>query len=446
MEADYLITRGWILTMDADASIYHSGSVVIKDGMILAVGPSETIDDNWEPKERIDAHNHVIMPGLINIHGHASNSLIRGLGGDLKLQDWLSRICWPMMVEASDEDLYAGVLLSALEMLLNGITTLADMWTGVGPAAEAVAVSGLRAMLAHNIKDLGDAAKGESEIRLAMDAYHKWNGYADGRVMVGLGPHSVYTCQPELLEVCAQEARTRGIHVQVHASENSLEVEQCRATHQGKSPVQLLDEVGLLGSQTVVAHAVWVDDEDIGCLQRSGTAVAHNISSNLKLGSGISPITKLLDAGICVGIGTDGPGTNDGLDILRDLKMAVFVQRGITCDASVLPADQALRMATIDGAKALGIEEKVGSVEVGKKADLILIDMDKPHLTPRHSHIPSNILSLLVFSARGSDVDHVFVDGKHLLANGHPTRMDANEIKRKAQSSSQRLLEHVPSF
>ena len=446
MHADYLITQAWVLTMDANASIYYPGSVVIKDDKIQAVGPSDVVDDNWEPQNRIEAREHVLMPGLINIHGHASNSLIRGLGGDLKLQDWLSRICWPMMAEARDEDLYNGVLLSALEMLLNGITTFADMWTGVGSAAEAVMKSGLRAMLAHNIKDLGDAARGELELQLALDAYHKWHGNADGRVMVGLGPHSVYTCQPELLKACAQEARTRGIHVQVHASETLLEVEECRTLHQGKSPVQVFEEVGLLGEHTIAAHAVWVDEGDIVLLKQSGTSVAHNISSNLKLGSGVSPVKKFIDTGICVGIGTDGPGSNDGLDILRDLRVAVFVQRGSTGDACVLSADQALRMATIEGAKALGIEKDVGSIEVGKKADLILIDLDKPHLTPHHCHIKSNILSLLVFCASGRDVDHVFVDGELLLADGRTTQLEPCSIKLEAQRSSQRLVKYVESL
>ncbi|MFQ5858037.1 MAG: amidohydrolase family protein [Anaerolineae bacterium] len=436
---DLLITGGCVVTLDANSTIHYPGSVAISNGSILAIGPSSEIDSAYMPQERLQARDHVVMPGLINIHGHASNSLIRGLGSDLPLHEWLQKVCWPCMSHADDEDIYNGVLLSCLEMLLNGVTTFADMWAGVGLAAEAVAVSGGRALLAHNIKDFDDPARGERELAIAIEAWERWNGYAGGRVMVGLGPHSVYACRRELLAACADVARSHEIHLQVHGSETAREVEECRAQY-GCSPIELMAEVGLLGQQTIVAHAVHLDDSDIQLLQSTASSVAYNIVSNLKLASGIAPVHRYLAAGICVGIGTDGPGSNDGLDLLGDLKYATLVQKVITGDATCLPAETALAMATHYGAQALGIGDRLGTLEVGKQADIILVNLDQPRFTPRHFSYAPNILSLLVACATGADVDTVIVGGQILVRDSQPVSLDPAAIQENAQQSSVKIL------
>lgn len=436
---DLLVGGGYVLTLDDRHSVYYPGSVAIGGGRILAVGPSADVDARFAPLERVDARDHAVLPGLVNIHGHASNSLIRGLGSDLDLHDWLQQVCWPYMDRANDDDLHNGVLLSCLEMLLNGVTTFADMWVGVGAAAEAVAASGQRALLAHNIKDFGEARRGERELATALDAWRHWNGYADGRVIVGLGPHSVYTCQPELLRECAEVAREMGIRLQIHGAETAREVAECQAAH-GETPIGLMAETGLLGERTIVAHAVHLDERDVALLRSSGSAVAHNLASNLKLASGIAPVQRYLAGGIPVGMGTDGPGSNDALDLLADLKYAALLQKAVTGDATCLPADTALRMVTRNGAQALGLANRIGSLEVDKLADLILVDLDRPRFTPHHFGSPDNIASHLVNCATGADVDTVIVAGKVLVRDGQPLYLDTARVQQRAQRSSEKLV------
>ena len=435
---DLLVSGGFVLTMDAEDTTHYPGSVAINDGQIVSIGASSEVDSAFVPAHLVDATDCVIMPGLINIHGHASNSLIRSLGRDLPLHEWLEKVCWPCMFSADDEDLYNGVLLSCLEMLLNGITTFADMWPGVGLSARAVETSGQRAMLAHNIKDFGDRAQGERELTIGLEAWEAWNGHAGGRVMVGLAPHSVYTCQPDLVAECAHASRDKGIHLQVHANESLHEVEISQAQY-GRSPIQLLADKEFLGPDTIVAHAVHVSESDIVLLRDSGSSVSHNIASNLILASGIAPVQRYLDEGVRVGIGTDGPGSNDGLDLLADLKMAALLQKGVTSDATSVPADAALAMVTRHGAEALGIGDQTGTLEVWKKADIILLDLDKPHLTPRHYDIPASIAALLVNCATGRDVDTVIVNGEILVADGQPRSLDVMAIQQKAQKSSEKV-------
>lgn len=440
LAVDLLITGGFVVVSDEANTTYHPGSVAIKDGHIQAVGPSADVDSRFAPGDRIRADEHIVMPGLVNIHGHASNSLIRGLGRDMPLHDWLERVCWPCMNSAREEDIFNGVLLSCLEMLLNGVTAFADMWPGVGLAAEAVGASGQRAMLAHNIKDFGDPARGEVELNAATEAWKQWHGHADGRVMVGLGPHSVYTCQRELLADIAAVADENSLHVQIHGHETTHELALSHEQH-GCTPIELMADVGLLGPDTIVAHAVHLSANDIQHLHETDSAVAHNIASNLILASGIAPVQSYLDQGLLVGLGTDGPGSNDGLDLLRDARLAALAQKGSANDATSLTADTALAMMTRHGAQALGMGDEVGSLEVGKQADIILIDLDKPRFTPRHYTHPPNILSHLVNCASGADVDTVIVGGRVLVSNGEPLHLDAEQIQRKAQQSGARVIQ-----
>ncbi len=435
---DLLISDGWVLTMDEQGRWFHPGSIAICQGKIVDIGPSHEVDRRVQPCQRLLASRHLVMPGLINLHCHASNSLIRGLGRDLALRDWLQKVCWRYMAYADEEDLYHAVLLSALEMLLNGITTFADMWTGVGIAAQAVAVSGQRAVLAHNIKDFGDAQRGEDELRTALEAWEKWHGFAAGRVQVGLGPHSVYTCRPELLRQCADLSERHNLLIQIHASETEGEVEECQKVF-GNSPIEHLQAAGLLTPRTIIAHAVHLSEGDLRLVAGSGASIAHNVISNLKLASGIAPIYRYLRAGICVGLGTDGAGSNDSLDLLRDLKTAVLVQKALARDATALPTMTALSLVTRNGAQALGLREQLGSLEVGKQADLMMVDLDQPHLLPRDEADMGNMLSLLVYCASGADVDHVLVAGQVLVAYRQPLHLDREEIMHNAQRSRAKI-------
>ena len=435
---DLLISGGWVLTMDAAGQWYSPGSVAIREGKIVDVGFSREVDERYAPRQRLDASHHLVMPGLINLHCHASNSLIRGLGKDLPLHEWLRAVCWRFMDCAEEEDLYHAVLLSALEMLLNGITTFADMWTGVGIAAQAVALSGQRAVLAHNLKDFGDARRGERELHLALEAWERWHGFAEGRVQVGLAPHSVYTCRRELLRQCAELSERHNLSIQVHASETEREVQECVEQH-GHTPIERLASVGLLTSHTIIAHAVHLSEHDIRLVRDNGASIAHNAISNLKLASGIAPIYRYLQAGICVGLGTDGAGSNDSLDLLCDLKTAALVQKAISQDATIIGAEAALNMVTRNSARALGLLDRLGSLSRGKEADLILLNLDQPHFIPRDEMDKDTMLSLLVYCASGVDVDCVIVGGRILVANRQPRYLDREEIMHNAQRSRQKI-------
>ena len=439
---DLLLTGGCIVTLNNENSIINNGSIAINNTKIVEVGNSNLIDDNYVPKIKINSDGFVVMHGLINIHGHASNSLIRGLGKDMALNDWLEKICWPVMDCADDEDIYNGVILSCTEQILNGITTFTDMWVGVGIATEAVSIVGLRAVLAHNIKDFGDIDRGVKELETAFNSWEKWNGYANGRVLVGFGPHSVYTCEPQLLANCAELASKHNILIQIHGSETVKEVEECKERY-GCTPISLMYQKGILGNRTIVAHSVFLNDDDIKLLSKSRTSVAHNIISNLILSSGIAPIEKLIQENICVGIGTDGPGTNDGLDLLADLKCASLAQKYATGNPNCLTTETLLRMATQSGADAIGLSNQLGSIEVGKLADIILIDFNKAKFTPSHFNDNENILSHLVYVASGEDVDTVIVGGEILVKNRQLLGIKIDEIISKAQKSSEKILNTI---
>ena len=273
---DLLLTGGCIVTLNNENSIINNGSIAINNTKIVEVGNSNLIDDNYVPKIKINSDGFVVMHGLINIHGHASNSLIRGLGKDMALNDWLEKICWPVMDCADDEDIYNGVILSCTEQILNGITTFTDMWVGVGIATEAVSIVGLRAVLAHNIKDFGDIDRGVKELEIAFNAWEKWNGYANGRVLVGFGPHSVYTCEPIILANCAELASKNNIHIQIHGSETAKEVEDCKKRF---SPIALKTS-----TQRNLLRETFNTDEKLRGMHHLGVVGHRNCVLNIYFG------------------------------------------------------------------------------------------------------------------------------------------------------------------
>lgn len=428
--------------MNDERVIHNPGSVAIKDDIIHAVGDSSELDSRFAPLRRIDASNHVILPGLINLHCHASNSLIRGIGRDLPLGLWLEQVCWPRMQSADPEDLFHATLLSCVEMLGNGITTFVDMWQEAEATTNAVKQSGQRVHLAYNIKDFGDTERGQGQIARALDAYRRWHGTLNRKISVGLGPHSVYACNETTLSTCAQIMDNDDLSIHIHASETAEEVELAQQQY-GVTPIQVLHRLDLLGDRTTVAHAVHVTEDDIQLLRETNTAIAHNISSNLILGSGIAPLKRFLEEDIRTGLGTDGPGSNDALDLLADLRLAVLVQRGVLECAEQISALEALAMVTSEGAKALGMEKRIGSLEAGKKADVILLNLDHPHLYPQWKQLPGNIPNLIVFSARGSDVDTVILDGQILKENNRFTLLEPATIATNAQASFTRIQQRL---
>ncbi len=406
------------------------GDVLIEGGQITRIaGSIERQADSV-----IDAKGMAAMPGLINAHNHASMSLLRAFSDDLKLMDWLDKKMLPAEARMTKEDIYWGTLLGTAEMISSGTTAFADMYVHMDAVAQAVVDSGMRAALTRGLVFLED--DGGRRMSEALALVENWTGAGDGRITTMLGPHAPYTCPPEPLTEVIELARNRRIPLHIHLAETVEEVEKIRSRY-GQSPTEYLHELGLFADNHVLlAHAVHLTRTDVTLLRGMRGGVSHNPVSNLKLGCGIAPVREMIAQGITVGLGTDGAGSATTLDMFAEIKAATWMQKLESGDPTVLPAEQALRMATIESAKLLGIDAQVGTLEVGKRADLILIDLDKPHLQPIH-----DLHSLIAYSATGADVDTTIVNGQVLMRNRELLSMSWEEVKSEAAIRSARLVE-----
>ena len=382
----------------------------------------------------IDGTNKVATPGLINCHTHLSMTLFRGKAEDKPLSTWLTQTIWPLEAKLTPNDVYQGALLGCLENIKSGTTTFADMYFHEEKVAEAVEKAGLRAVLAQGIIEADDREKGERMLKEGVEFAQEYNGYADGRVTTRLGPHAVYTCGPQLLAQTQEEASKLGIGTHIHVAESKQMAELVKKRY-GRTEVELLENTNSLGPNTLAAHCIHLTKREMQIMANHRVKVSYNPTANMKIGSGTPKIRALTNLGITVGIGTDGPASNNNLDMLEEMRFAALLQKARYMDPTVLSAQQVLRMATIDGAKALGLEEIVGSLQVGKRADVILIDFSKPHLTPSH-----NPHANIVYSANGSDVDTVIVNGKLLMQARHVKTLDEEEVLQKGQQTASNLI------
>ncbi|MGF7117519.1 amidohydrolase family protein [Methanobacterium oryzae] len=406
------------------------GSVIIENDKIIEI----TNKGQKDADEIINGEKKVLMPGLVNTHTHLSMSLLRGLADDLPLDTWLNDHIWPVEANLNGEYCYAGALLACIEMIKSGTTTFNDMYFFMDDVAKAVDESGLRGMLSHGMIDLGDEEKRKAEFKETMRIIEKCHNAADGRIKVALGPHAPYTCSEELLMGVREKANKMGLKIHIHVSETEFEVQQVTEAH-GARPFEYLNEIGFLGDDVIAAHAVWLSDKEIEIIKEKGVSLSHNPASNMKLASGISPISKLIESGVNVTLGTDGAASNNNLDMIEEMKLAALLQKVNMVDSTVLPAEKIFEMATIDGARALGLQDEIGTIEVGKKADLVLLDMKTPHLTPfRHP------MSHLVYSANGGDVDTVICNGEILMQNKELKVLDEAEVIKLAEDSAKELL------
>ncbi len=427
---DTLIKGGFVVTMNPQRQIFEGGSVAVEGGKIVAVGE----DVKLKADKVIDARGKVVLPGLVNAHTHTPMTLMRGVADDMSLMEWLSTKIWPVEKNIRGEDCYVGALLGCLEMIKSGTTCFADQYFFMEHVARAVEESGIRGVLSHGIIDMGDPEKRASEIHAGERLVKAWQGKADGRILTMFGPHAPYTCSLECLAEAKELAKRYGVGIHIHVSEVQDEVNQMTERY-GKRPVEYLDSIGFLGPEVLAAHCVWLSDNEIKILRTRGVKPVHNPTSNMKIGCGIAPVPEMLAAGIPVALGTDGAASNNSLDVFREMKFAALLSKVKKLDPVVVPASSALEMATINGATALGIYDRVGSIEAGKRADLILVDLKKPHLTPVH-----NIVSHLVYSALGSDVDTVMVDGRILMEGRRMLALDEERILELAQKTSDDLL------
>jgi 5-methylthioadenosine/S-adenosylhomocysteine deaminase len=432
LKADVVIRGCAILTMVAEGVIWR-GLIALRDGEIIYVG-REVEAPTFEADRVINGEGKIAMPGLINCHTHAAMSLFRGIAEDKDLNTWLREIIWPLESKLRPEDVYYGSLLSCIEVIKSGTTCFSDMYFHEDAVAKAVAEVGLRCVLSPGIIEAGRKILGKMLLREAVKIAEKYHGSLGGRISVMLGPHAVYTCSPKLLEKIGREAARLNVGVHIHLAESESDSANIKEAY-GKSEVELLDEIGLLRPNLLAAHCIHISDLDMALMAKRNVKAAYNPISNMKLASGTPRIKDLLDAGVTVGLGTDGPASNNSLDMFETMKIAALLQKAKYGDPRVLPARKVVEMATIDGAKALGLDRSVGSLEVGKKADIILIDIKKPHLTPLH-----NIYAALVYSTRGSDVSTVIIDGKIIMEDRSVNTVDEYEVMRKAKEISQDLV------
>ena len=414
---------------------YEKQSILIKNNLISEIS-DEIPEDN--AGKVIDANGKILLPGFINTHTHLSMTLFRGLADDLSLDSWLNDHIWPIEANLNGEYCYIGALLGAVELIKSGTTTFSDMYFYMEDVARAVDEAGLRAVLSYGMIDFSDAERREAEIKENFTLFENCNGMADGRIKVFLGPHSPYTASEELLIKVRQLADEYNMGIHIHVSETEKEINDVMEA-KGKRPFEYLDEIGLLGPDVVAAHSVWLSDNEIDIIKKNNVKVSHNPCSNMKLASGIAPVSKLMKNDICVSIGTDGASSNNNLDLIEELKTASLLQKVDTLDPKALTANEAIAMGTIKGAEALGLSDEIGSIEVGKKADLILIDTNTANMTPDSTNLSSNI----IYSANGSNVDTTICNGKILMENKEILVLDEQEVYEKAKKAIKELKEAI---
>ena len=433
---DIVIHNGPVLTLNRAFDILDPGWVCVADGAIVGIGETKG-DDELLPQavHVIDARGGIIMPGLVNTHTHAAMSLFRGLADDLPLSTWWKDHIFKAEARwLNPESVYAGTRLSCAEMLLSGTTTCCDGYFFEDAAARAMKDAGIRAIAAQGIVDfpapgVPDPRENVSEAARFIEA---WGGKTS-LITPGLFCHSPYTCSAETLKKARQVADEANCLFQIHVAETKDEVEETRERYEA-TPVQYLDRLGILNPATLLVHAIWVDEQDTASMAERGVAVSVTTESEMKLASGVAPIPEFLEKGLAVGIGTDGCASNNNLDMFQEMDTCAKLHKVARLDPTVLKARQVLSMATTGGAQALGMQDRIGSLEVGKRADIIVVDTCKPHMTPLYDPV-----SHLVYSAGGNDVNHVMVDGRLIVHDGILKSLDLEE----AGQSVQRLARNI---
>jgi 5-methylthioadenosine/S-adenosylhomocysteine deaminase len=408
--------------MDHDDRILEQGALLIRGHTIADIGPAGDLAARYPGAERVDEPHGLIMPGLVNVHTHAAMSCFRGLADDLPLMQWLQEYIFPREARLTGEMVYVATLLSICEMIRSGTTSFVDMYLFAGDVARAAAQSGMRAWLGEALYDFPSPCYGELDNGFACmeELFDRYRQHE--LVNISMTPHAVYTCSPPLLERVRDMAAAHNALVQIHLSETEDEISTCLEQY-GARPVEHLDRLGLLNERLVAAHCVHLDEDEIELLARRGVKVAHCPESNMKLASGTAPVVRMLAAGLCLGIGTDGSASNNDVDMFGEMATAAKLHKVARMDPTAMDARAVVRSGTVGGAGCLGMEKEIGSLAVGAKADLIVLDFDQPHLTPVY-----NPVSHLVYAVRGSDVLHSMVDGRWLMRERKILTLDEEAI------------------
>lgn len=414
--------------MDAQHRILNQGAVAIRGDSIVAVGATDEILAQFDAPKIIDARGAIVMPGLINAHAHAAMSLFRGLADDLSLDDWLHKYIFPAEARNVNEDFVVwGTRLGVLEMLRGGITTYADMYYFEDAVARVTKQAGMRGVLGETIIDFPapDNKTPAAALAYTQSYLDHWKG--DPLIVAAVGPHSIYTCSEKTLQDSAALARRNHAPILIHIAEAPFELEQSRAKT-GLTPVAYLARAGVLGPDVTGAHCIWVNQADIATLAHYGVGCSYNPSSNMKTAAGVAPVVEMLAGGVAVGVATDGAASNNNQDMFEEMDLAAKLQKVSRMDPRALPAEQVVEMATITGARALHLDKQIGSLEIGKKADLIVVDTTAPHATPMY-----DVYSELVYALKASDVRTVIIAGRPVMEDRRMLTLDEPEILRKAE-------------
>ncbi len=430
-KVDLLLTGATVITMNEDFEVYPVGAVAVKNDSIVAVGPADEIAARYQAVETVECKDQVIIPGLINAHTHVPMTLLRGLNDDLRLDVWLGYLM-PLEREFVTPDFVRlGTQVACAEMILSGVTAFADMYYYENEVAETTAEIGMRALLGQTIMifPAPDAESFEDGLILCRRMIERWIGHP--LIQPAVAPHAWYTATPELMRACADLARGFDVPIHTHISETALEVDNCRNEH-NMPVVPWNAQHGILQTKLLAAHCVHLDRGEMYDLQKAGAGVAHCPTSNLKLSSGIAQAGQMLEMGLNVGVGTDGPASNNDLDMFEEMRLAALLAKTASNDPTVLPARQALEMATITGARALHMAELTGSLEPGKRADIAVVDTTRIHNWPHFHNHDEAIYSRLVYATKSSDVAHVLCNGRWLMRDRQLLTVDQEIIKEQA--------------
>ena len=438
-DIDLILTGGDVLTMNERFDLFSPGAVGIDDGAIAVVGPADEVTASYAADEVVDCSGCAILPGLVNGHTHAPMTLLRGLADDLRLDVWLMGYMMPVEREFVRPDFcWLGAQLACAEMFRSGVTCFGDMYYYEEAVADATAEAGMRAVCAQSILKFPtpDAASYDEGLRLAHDFVARWTGHE--LIVPAIGPHAAYTATPEMIRESKALAVEHDVPIHIHIAETKQEVEEHLETHD-LAVVPWLESQGFFEAKVTAHHCVHLEESELRTLRNRGAGIAHNPSSNLKLSSGFAPVTKMMALGIPVAIGTDGAASNNDLDMVEEMRLAALLAKGVTEDPTALPARQVLAMATRLGAEALHIGDRTGSLEVGKRADVAVVDLNRLHLTPQFHRRLDSIYSLLVYSAKSWDVLHVLCDGRWTMRDRELLTLNVEELQQRATKTARRI-------
>ena len=432
---DLIVQGAYVVTMDADSSVVADGAVAVDNGTIIAIDTVDKITARYNAVETLAGPNRIVMPGLVNGHQHAAMTLTRGIADDLTLMEWLNDYIFPTEVEFVDaEFVRIGTELACWEMIRGGTTTFVDMYYYPDVIAEVVEKCGMRALISATVIDQRspDAENAANSIEKGTAYIERWQT-RNSRITPIFGPHANYTLNPDQLRATRDAANDAGTGISIHMSESLFELEYAK-TNFGMTSVDMFDSIGFFDGPTIAAHMVWPSESEISILAQRKVGVIHNPSSNMKLASGVAPVAAMLQAGVLVGLGTDGAASNNDLDMWEEMRLAALLQKVDRMDPTVLPATTVLRMATSGGAEAIGLGDQIGSLETGKRADLIQVSFDDVHFIPTF-----DVMSHLVYVADEQDVAAVVVDGKVLMSGGEFRTIDTTRVRLEAVALADRI-------